>query len=98
MKENSTLYAEADGVVLALNYAEGSTTSIDNLVIAIGESNKILAEVNVSQNDISKIEEGQDVYMLWNKAITLKDGKQVVNLRQKDGTLKELEITTGFSD
>mgnify|MGYP001653102333 FL=1 len=98
MKENSTLYAEADGVVLALNYAEGSTTSIDNLVIAIGESNKILAEVNVSQNDITKIEEGQDVYMLWNKAITLKDGKQVVNLRQKDGTLKELEITTGFSD
>lgn len=98
MKENSTLYAEVDGVVLALNYAEGSTTSIDNLVIAIGESNKILAEVNVSQNDITKIEEGQDVYMLWNKAITLKDGKQVVNLRQKDGTLKELEITTGFSD
>ena len=98
MKENSTLYAEADGVVLALNYAEGSTTSIDNLVIAIGESNKILAEVNVSQNDITKIEEGQEVYMLWNKAITLKDGKQVVNLRQKDGTLKELEITTGFSD
>lgn len=98
MKENSTLYAEADGVVLALNYAEGSTTSIDNLVIAIGESNKILAEVNVSQNDITKIEEGQDVYMLWNKAITLKDVKQVVNLRQKDGTLKELEITTGFSD
>lgn len=98
MKENSTLYAEADGVVLALNYAEGSTTSIDNLVIAIGESNKILAEVNVSQNDITKIEEGQDIYMLWNKAITLKDGKQVVNLRQKDGTLKELEITTGFSD
>lgn len=98
MKENSTLYAEADDVVLALNYAEGSTTSIDNLVIAIGESNKILAEVNVSQNDITKIEEGQDVYMLWNKAITLKDGKQVVNLRQKDGTLKELEITTGFSD
>ena len=98
MKENSTLYSEADGVVLALNYAEGSTTSIDNLVIAIGESNKIWAEVNVSQNDITKIEEGQDVYMLWNKAITLKDGKQVVNLRQKDGTLKELEITTGFSD
>lgn len=64
LKENSTLYAEADGVVLALNYAEGSTTSIDNPVIAIGESNKILAEVNVSQNDITKIEEGQDVYML----------------------------------
>ena len=64
LKENSTLYAEADDVVLALNYAEGSTTSIDNLVIAIGESNKILAEVNVSQNDITKIEEGQDVYML----------------------------------
>lgn len=161
LKENSTLYAEADGVVLALNYAEGSTTSMDNPVIAIGESNKILAEVNVSQNDITKIEEGQDVYvsvsafqdeklkgkvkyvnlkpnsqnnstnysvtveieendfnilhgmtvttqfivkevkdvlMLSNKAITLKDGKQVVNLRQKDGTLKELEITTGFSD
>lgn len=161
LKENSTLYAEADGIILALNYAEGATTSLDNPVITIGESNKVLAEVNVSQNDITKIEEGQDVYisvsafqdeklkgkvkyinlkpnsqsnstsysvtvevekndfnilhgmtvttqfivkevkdvlMLSNKAITLRDGKQIVNLRQEDGTVKELEITTGFSD
>ena len=144
-----------------MNYSKGATTSLDTPVITIGESDKVLAEINVSQNDITKIEEGQAVYisvsafqdeklkgkvkyinlkpnsqgnsitysvtvegdknnlnilhgmtvstqfivkevkdvlMLSNKAITLKDGKQIVNLRQEDGTLKEVEITTGFSD
>ncbi|WP_195988056.1 efflux RND transporter periplasmic adaptor subunit [Clostridium sp. D53t1_180928_C8] len=161
LKENSILYAEADGIILALNCSKGATTSLDTPVITIGESDKVLAEINVSQNDITKIEEGQaayisvsafqdeklngkvkyinlkpnsqgnsitysvtvevdkndlnilhgmtvstqfivkevkDVLMLSNKAITLKDGKQIVNLRQEDGTLKEVEITTGFSD
>ncbi|MGL4336089.1 MAG: HlyD family efflux transporter periplasmic adaptor subunit, partial [Turicibacter sp.] len=39
-----------------------------------------------------------DVLMLSNKAITLKDGKQVVNVKNEDGTVTETEITTGFSD
>lgn len=161
LKENSILYAQSDGIILALNCAKGAVTTPESPIVTIGESNKVLAEITVSQNDIIKIEEGQDVYisvaafqdekfngkvkyinlkpneqgnstsysvvlevdkkdfnildgmtvsaqfvvkevkdvlMLSNKAITLKDGKQMVSVRQQDGTLKEVEITTGFSD
>lgn len=161
LKEESILYAEVDGVILSLNAVSGAMTTLEAPVVTIGESNKVLAEITVSQNDITKIEEGQNVYisvaafqdekfegkvkyinlkpntqgnstnysvtvevdkkdfklldgmtvsaqfivkevkdvlMLSNKAITLKDGKQIVKIRQEDGTLKEVEITTGFSD
>ncbi|MGL4374124.1 MAG: efflux RND transporter periplasmic adaptor subunit, partial [Turicibacter sp.] len=161
LKEESILYAQVDGVVLALGYPEGGTTTVDMPVVGIGESDKVLAEIVISQNDITKIEENQNVYlevsafqdekfmgfvksinlkpeaqgnttnykvtvevdkkdfklldgmtvsaqfilkdvqdvlMLSNKAITLKDGKQVVNVKNEDGTVTETEITTGFSD
>lgn len=161
LKENSILYAESDGVILAINYSSGATTVPEQAVVAIGKEDKVVAEILVSQEDITKIEEGQevrisvsafidakftgkvkslnlkpntqgnstnysvaveidkndyrlldgmtvsaqfivkevkDVIMLSNKAITLKDGKQIVNLKQEDGTRKEVEITTGFSD
>lgn len=161
LKENSILYAESDGVILALNYAAGATTLPEQPVVAIGKGDNVVVEVTVSQEDITKIEEGQevkisvhafpdakltgkvaslnlkpntqgnstnysvtvqidkndyklldgmtasvqfivkevtDVLMLSNKAITLKDGKQFVNIKQEDGTRKEVEITTGFSD
>lgn len=161
LKGNPILYAESDGVILALNYASGATTAPEQPIVAIGKGDKVIAEIIVSQNDITKIEEGQevkisvaafqdakisgkvkslnlksnnqgnsanysvtveiekneyklldgmtasaqfivkevkDVLMLSNKAITLKDGKQIVNIKQEDGTRKEVEITTGFSD
>lgn len=161
LKENSILYAESDGIILAINYSSGATTVPEQAVVAIGKEDKVVAEIVVSQEDITKIEEGQevkisvsafidakftgkvkslnlkpntqgnstsysvaveidkndyrlldgmtvsaqfivkevkDVIMLSNKAITLKDGKQIVNLKQEDGTRKEVEITTGFSD
>lgn len=161
LKEESILYAEADGVILSLNAVSGSMTTLEVPVVKIGKSDKVLAEIAISQNDITKIEEGRDVYvsvnafqdekfegkvkyinlkpntqgtsanysvtvevdkkdfklldgmtvnaqfivkevkdvlMLSNKAITLKDGKQIVKIKQEDGTLKEVEITTGFSD
>lgn len=40
----------------------------------------------------------QGVLTLSNKAIILKDGKQFVQMKNEDGSLRELEITTGFSD
>ncbi|MEN8077813.1 efflux RND transporter periplasmic adaptor subunit [Clostridioides difficile] len=161
LKENSILYAEADGIILALNYASGATTMPEQPVVAIGKGDKVTAEVTISQNDITKIEAGQevklsvtafadekftgkvtslnlkpntqgnstnysvtvevdksdyklldgmtasaqfivkevkDIIMLSNKAITLKDGKEIVNIKQEDGIRKEVEITTGFSD
>lgn len=161
LKENSILYAEADGIILALNYASGATTMPEQPVVAIGKGDKVIAEVTISQNDITKIAEGQevklsvaafpdekftgkvkslnlkpntqgnstnysvtvevdkndyklldgmtasaqfivkevkDVILLSNKAITLKDGKEMVNIKQEDGTSKEVEITTSFSD
>ena len=161
LKENSTLYAQIDGTILNLNYTVGSTTSSEIPIVTIGENAKVFAEITVTQEEITKIEEGQrvnlivsayqdqmlegtvsfinlkpngqgssvnysvmveisendlkllegmtvsaqfivkdvkDVLTLSNKAITLKDGKQFVQVKQDDGTLKEVEITTGFSD
>ena len=40
----------------------------------------------------------QDVLCLSNKAIQLKEGKQIVLLKDKEGNLFEQEIRTGFSD
>lgn len=40
----------------------------------------------------------ENVLTLSNKAISLRDGRQYVNVRNADGTLSEREITTGFSD
>lgn len=161
LNEESILYAEVDGVILSLNCTPGAMTTMEVPAVIIGESDKVLAEIAISQNDITKIEEGQAVYisvsafqdekfegkvkyinlkpstqgnstnysvtvevdkkdfklldgmttsaqfivkevkdvlMLSNKAITIKDGKQIVNVRQEDGTLKEVDIATGFSD
>lgn len=161
LKENMILYAEEDGVIMALNYGPGQLTTPEKAVVTLGTNKKIVAEMTVSQSDIPDIEVGQevnlftgafegvtfkgkvtdvnlkpntqggttnyaatveidandyelldgmtvsglfllkevkDVLVLSNKAITLKDGKQIVKLRQKDGKLEEKEITTGFSD
>lgn len=44
------------------------------------------------------IKQKKDVLTLSNKAFTLIEGKQYVKVRNPDGTLKEIEIKTGFSD
>ena len=44
------------------------------------------------------IKEVKDVLILSNKAITLVDGKQMVKVKREDGTIEDVEITTGFSD
>lgn len=40
----------------------------------------------------------ENVLTLANKAITLRDGKQVVTVKLPDGSHEEREIKTGFSD
>lgn len=40
----------------------------------------------------------ENVLTLSNKAITLRDGKQIVNVKLPDGSHEERKITTGFSD
>lgn len=40
----------------------------------------------------------ENVLTLSNKAITLRDGKQIVNVLLPDGSREEREIQTGFSD
>ncbi|MGL4373695.1 MAG: efflux RND transporter periplasmic adaptor subunit, partial [Turicibacter sp.] len=44
------------------------------------------------------IKEVNDVLMLSNKAIRLEDGKQMVKVKQEDGSIKDVMIKTGFSD
>lgn len=161
LRENPILYSKVSGVVMSLGYVENAVTTPDMPIVIIGDSNKVFAEIVVSQNDINNIEkdqivtleiaalqdekiqgkvsyvnlkptsegnsttykvivdvdakdygllegmtanaqfilkEAKDVLMLSNKAIKLKDGNQVVNVKNEDGTLREVNIQTGFSD
>lgn len=52
----------------------------------------------MSANATMIIKQQKNVLQLSNKAISVKDGKQVVKMKNEDGTLREMEITTGFSD
>lgn len=161
LRESPVLYAKVSGIVMSLGYAENAVTTPDMPIVVIGDSNKVFAEIVVSQNDINSIEKDQivtlevaalqdekiegkvsyvnlkadsegnsttykvivdveskgygllegmttsaqfilkevkDVLILSNKAIKLKDGNQVVNVKNEDGTLREVTIETGFSD
>lgn len=161
LKKSPILYSKVNGVVMSLGYTENSTTLLETPIVVIGDSDKIFAEIVVSQNDINSIEKEQivtlevaalqdekilgkveyvnlkpnsegnsttykvivdvevkdyellegmttsaqfilkevkDALVLSNKAIKLKDGNQVVNVKNDDGTLREVTIQTGFSD
>lgn len=161
LKESPILYSTVDGVVATVSSVDGNPTNVDGSIIDIGQSNKVTAEITVSQTDITSIEEGQevkleiggyegeefkgkvnfvnlkpntqgtsttysvtvgleatdykllegmtataqfiikevkDVVTLSNKAIEVKDGKQIVKVRKADGSIEETNIQTGFSD
>lgn len=161
LRESPVLYSKVSGVVMSLGYTENAVTTPDIPIIVIGDSNKIFAEIIVSQNDINNIENEQivtlevgalqdekipgkvsyvnlkpnsegnsttykvivdieskdyellegmttsaqfilkevkDALILSNKAIKFKDGNQVVDVKNEDGTLREVTIETGFSD
>lgn len=154
------IYAEETGIVMAVG-ALNTVIMPNDPVVTLGSLEKTEAEITISQGDISKIEEGQDVklelsayedeefngkiklinlkpnteggstsykvivevdskgfdllegmtanaefvlkevtdvLMLSNKAITLKDGNQIVKVKDIDGNLEEVQIVTGFSD
>ena len=44
------------------------------------------------------IKQKKDVLQLSNKAISIENGKQYVQMQNEDGTLRKVEIQTGFSD
>ncbi|MGL5381818.1 efflux RND transporter periplasmic adaptor subunit [Clostridium sp.] len=160
LKVEPIIYAEETGIVMAVG-ALNTVIMPNDPVVTLGSLEKTEAEITISQGDISKIEEGQnvslelsayedeefkgkiklinlkpnteggstsykvivevdskgfdllegmtanaefilkevtDVLMLSNKAITLKDGNQVVKVKDLEGNLKEVQIVTGFSD
>lgn len=161
LKKSPVLYSKTSGVVMTVGYAEKATTTNDVPIIVMGDTNKVFAEIVVSQNDINNIKkeqivtlevgalqdekiqgkvsyvnlkpnsegnsttykvmvdveskdyellegmtanaqfilkEAKNVLILSNKAIKLRDGSQVVKVKDKEGNLKEIAIKTGFSD
>ena len=93
--EGEKFSGKVDFINLKPNSENGTTTF--PVTVKLDEtSNELLDGMSISSQFILK--ELKDVLTLSNKAIILKDGKQIVKVRQEDGTLKEKEITTGFSD
>lgn len=75
---------------------EGGATNF-KVVVAIDKTqNKLLEGMTVNAQFI--IKEVKNVVMLSNKAVILKDGKQYVKLKNKDGSITDVNIKTGFSD
>lgn len=88
-----------EGIVKSLNLkpnTEGDTTRYSAIVELNDAEVKLLDGMTVRAQFI--IKEVKDVLVLSNKAITLKEGKQFVKVKNQDGTISEVEITTGFSD
>lgn len=155
------LKSDTDGVVLSINFIKNESVLAGQTVVSVGKAGQIYAKVLVSQDDISKVEEGQlveldltaypdelltgtvkqiyltpapgqsdvlyavivtldqtdkelmsgmtlsanfitkqvvDVLKLSNKAIRMEEGRQMVTIQHDDGSLQDVEITTGFSD
>lgn len=68
-----------------------------NVVIEV-DANETEMLDGMSANATMIIKQQKDVLQLSNKAIAVHDGKQYVKMRNEDGTLREVEIQTGFSD
>lgn len=82
---------------MSLKPSQQGTANTYGVVVEIDANDyRLLEGMSLTANFITK--EVKDVLMLANKAITFKDGKQMVKVKDQDGTLKDVEITTGFSD
>lgn len=93
--EGEQFTGKVDFINLKASSESGSSTFSVTVKLDEGDY-ELLDGMSISSQFI--IKELKDVLILSNKAITLKDGKQMVKVRQEDGTLKEKVITTGFSD
>lgn len=85
--------------VKTINYMpvnEGGTV-IYKVIVELDQTDLTLLE-GMTVNAKFIIKEVKDVLTLSNKAIMLKDGKQMVQVKREDGTIEEIEIMTGFSD
>lgn len=85
------------------------TGKVIRRVLAADSNGKFGAVVAVDESDLELlggmsaggtliVKQKKDVLTLQNKAISLVDGKQIVNVSDGEGGLKQVEIKTGFSD
>lgn len=87
------------GIVTDVQLAPANANPVEYTVYAsidIPEDVLLLEGMTFSAQLIQK--QVKDVLCLSNKAIQLKDGKQIILLKDKEGNLFEQEIQTGFSD
>lgn len=84
------------GKVESRSYLQNEDKKIEVIVSVDANEAQLLQGMGASATLVLK--EKKDVLTLANKAIVLKDNKQVVKVKKNDGTVEEREITTGFSD
>lgn len=84
------------GKVESRSYVQNENKQVEVTVLVDENEAELLEGMGALATIISK--EKKDVLTLSNKAITLKDNKQMVKVKNADGKIEEREITTGFSD
>ncbi len=68
-----------------------------NVIIEVDANDAEMLD-GMSANATMIIKQQKDVLQLSNKAIVVRDGRQYVKMKNDDDTLRDVEITTGFSD
>lgn len=84
-------------VELNLKPQEQENLIFYSAIVSLDPTTDMLLEGMTAYAEII-LKEKKDVLILSNKAIGMKDGKQFVKVKQKDNTLKKIELVTGFSD
>lgn len=84
------------GKVESRSYLQNEDKKVEVIVSVDANEAQLLQGMGASATIILK--EKKDVLTLANKAIVLKDKKQIVKVKRNDGTVEEREVTTGFSD
>lgn len=84
------------GKVESRSYVQNENKQIEVTILVDDNEAELLEGMGAAATIIAK--EKKDVLTLSNKAIILKDNKQMVKVKNADGKIEEREITTGFSD
>jgi len=82
---------------ISLKPNQQGTDNVYEVIISLDESEQQLVD-GMTLEATFILKAVKDVVMISDKAIILKDGKQFVQIKNEDGTLKLVEISTGFSD
>lgn len=85
-----------DSITTTPARSSSSTVSYQVSVLLDGDMSKVFEGMTGTVTFVAK--QVKDVLCISNRAVTAENGVQYVKVKQEDGTIEQVEVTTGFSD